>query len=196
MAPVAALWMTVPAVALNMRNVWPLLLALALPAGAATVPAELPPAVCSAMEPCRMVGKGRLRWLGFHVYDAALWAPEGRWRADAAYALDIVYAREITGVQLAETSVTEIRRMGVRDEPLLLRWEALLRDVFPDVRSGSRLTGLYRPGRGLQFFADGRPLGVINDHALAQRFFGIWLDPHTLKPDLRMALLGDHGSTQ
>jgi hypothetical protein len=181
---------------LNMRTLGLLLLVVALNAKAVTVPGELPPAVCGAIEPCRMVGKGRLRWLGFHVYDAALWAPGGRWSADAPYALDIVYARDITGLRLAETSIDEIRRMGMRDETVLSRWDRLLRDVFPDVRPGSRVTGLYRPQRGLQFFAGTRLLGTIDDHDLAQRFFGIWLDPNTLKPDLRAALLGTHGSAQ
>lgn len=179
-----------------MRSAWLSLLLIAAPAAAVSVPAELPPAVCTAIEPCRMVGMGRLRWWGFHVYDAALWAREGRWNPDAPYVLDIVYARNITGAQLAATSIDEIRRMGVRDEALLLRWDALLRGVFPDVRSGTRLTGLYRPQRGLQFYSGARLLGAIDDPDLARRFFEIWLDPRTQKPDLRAALLGGHGGAR
>ncbi|MCE3000397.1 MAG: chalcone isomerase family protein [Betaproteobacteria bacterium] len=179
-----------------MRKAWLLLMLVAPPAAAVSVPAELPPAVCSAIEPCRMVGMGRLRWWGFHVYDAALWAREGRWNPDAPYVLDIVYARNITGVQLASTSIDEIRRMGVRDEALLSRWDGLLRGVFPDVQPGSRLTGLYRPQRGLQFYSGTRLLGAIDDPELARRFFEIWLDPRTQKPDLRSALLGGHGGTR
>lgn len=179
-----------------MRSAALLLILAAAPAAAVSVPAELPPAVCSVIEPCRMVGKARLRWWGFHVYDAALWAREGRWSADAPYALDIVYARNVTGVQLAGTSIDEIRRMGVRDEALLARWDALLRGVFPDVQPGSRLTGLYRPQRGLQFYSGARLLGAIDDPELARRFFEIWLDPRTQKPELRAALLGAHDGSR
>lgn len=173
-----------------------LLTLLATPAIAANVPAELPPAACNVIEPCRMVGKGRLRWWGFHVYDAALWAREGRWQAEAPYVLDIIYARNITGAQLADTSVDEIRRLGVKDEARLARWGAQLRAVFPDVQPGSRLTGVYRQQRGAQFFSGARLLGSIDDPELARRFFEIWLDPRTQTPELRAALIGGNADAQ
>ncbi len=180
-----------------MRNALLMLLAMAAaPAAAANVPAELPPAACSVIEPCRMVGKGRLRWWGFHVYDAALWAREGRWNAEAPYVLDIIYARTITGAQLADTSIDEIRRLGIRDEARLARWGQQLRAVFPDVQSGSRLTGIYRPQRGMVFHSGTRVLGGIDDPELARRFFEIWLDPRTQTPELRAALLGGNADTQ
>lgn len=169
---------------------WALVLLFAAPASAVNVPAELPPAVCSVLETCRMVGKGRLRWWGFHVYDAALWTRDGRWQANAPYVLDIVYARQVTGAQLAETSIAEMRRMGVSDEAKLARWDAAMRSTFPDVQSGSRLIGVYRPQRGAQFYSATRPLGSIDDPEFARRFFEIWLDPRTQKPELRAALLG------
>jgi len=167
----------------------------AAPAAAVNVPAELPAPVCSVLENCRMVGKGRLRWWGFHVYDAALWSRDGRWQADAPYALDIVYARRIPGARLAETSIGEMRRMGVTDDTRLARWDAAMRGVFPDVREGSRLIGLYLPKRGALFHSGTRQLGIIEDPEFARRFFEIWLDPRTQTPDLRAALLGSDGRT-
>lgn len=167
-----------------------LVLLLALPAAAINVPPQLPVPVCSLLESCRMVGKGRLRWWGFHVYDAALWSRDGRWQPDAPYVLDIVYARRVSGAQLAATSIDEMRRMGVTDEARLARWEAGMRTVFPDVEAGSRLIGVYLPGRGAQFHSGSRSLGAIEDPEFARRFFEIWLAPGTLKPELRSALLG------
>ena len=172
-----------------------LVLLCAAPAAAVNVPADLPPAVCSVLESCRMVGKGRLRWWGLHVYDAALWSRDGRWQSDAPYVLDIVYARNITAAQLAETSIDEIRRLGVSDEPKLARWDAAMRRTFPDVRSGSRLIGVYRPQRGVQFYSATASLGSIEDPEFARRFFDIWLDLRTQKPELRAALLGGNGRT-
>jgi len=163
------------------------------PAAAVNVPAELPAAVCSVLETCRMVGKGRLRWWGFHVYDAALWSRDGRWQADAPYVLDIVYARTVTTAQLAETSIDEMRRLGVSDESKLARWDAAMRNTFPDVQAGDRLIGVYRPQRGAQFYSAKRLLGTIDDPEFARRFFSIWLDPRTQKPDLRAALLSGNG---
>ena len=158
-------------------------------AGAATG-VELPGAACRALETCRVVGQGTLRWWGFHVYDAVLWSRSGRWQAQAPYALDIRYARNITGAQLAETSIDEMRRLGIGDAAAHRRWGEAMRRLFPDVAPGSRLIGLHRPGQGADYYSAAGYLGTIDDPEFARGFFAIWLDPRTQVPDLRMALLG------
>jgi hypothetical protein len=163
-----------------------LLVLLAAPAAAA----ELPAAACSLLQTCRMIGQGTLRWWGFHVYDASLWSPTGRWQAQAPYALDIRYARRVTGAQLAETSVDELRRLGIGDEAALTRWGAAMRKLFPDVAQGSRLIGVHVPQRGALFYSATAYLGAIEEPEFARGFFAIWLDPRTQTPDLRAALLG------
>ncbi len=169
------------------------LLGLLLTASAhAAAPPDLPAAACNVLQTCRPVGQGTLRWWGFHVYDAALWSPSGRWQAQAPYALDIRYARRITGAQLAETSVEEIRRLGGGDEPTLARWGAAMRKLFPDVGPDSRLIGIHVPGRGALFYSATGYLGAVEDPEFSRWFFAIWLDPRTQSPDLRAALLGNH----
>lgn len=169
-----------------------LLTLLAAPAAAV----ELPAAACNLMQSCRMIGQGQLRWWGFHVYDAALWSPSGRWQAQAPYALDIRYARRVTGAQLAETSVDELRRLGIGDEAALARWGAAMRKLFPDVAPGSQLIGVHVPQRGALFYSATAYLGAIEEPEFARGFFAIWLDPRTQTPDLRAALLGRDGPTQ
>lgn len=169
-----------------------LVLLLAAPAAAV----ELPAAACTLLQTCRMIGQGQLRWWGFHVYDAALWSPSGRWQAQAPYALDIRYARRVTGAQLAETSVDELRRLGIGDEAALTRWGAAMRKLFPDVAPGSRLIGVHVPQRGALFYSATAYLGAIEEPEFARGFFAIWLDPRTQTPDLRAALLGRDGSSQ
>lgn len=151
---------------------------------------ELPAAACNLLQTCRLIGQGQLRWWGFHVYDVALWSPNGRWQAQAPYALDIRYARRLTGVQLADTSVDELRRLGIGDEAALARWGAAMRKLFPDVGPGSRLIGVHVPQRGAVFYSATAYLGAIEEPEFARGFFAIWLDPRTQKPDLRAALLG------
>lgn len=163
-----------------------LLLLLALPAAAA----ELPAAACSLLQTCRLIGEGQLRWWGFHVYDAALWSPTGRWQERSPYALDIRYARRVTGKQLAETSIDELRRLGIGDEAALARWGAAMKRLFPDVAPGSRLIGVHVPQRGALFYSATAYLGAIEEPEFARGFFAIWLDPRTQTPDLRTALLG------
>lgn len=169
-----------------------LLCLLAAPATAA----ELPAAACNLLQTCRMIGKGTLRWWGFHVYDAALWSTTGRWQAQAPFALDIRYARRVTGAQLAETSVDELRRLGIGDEAALARWGGAMRRLFPDVAPGSRLIGVHVPQRGALFYSATGYLGAIEEPEFARGFFAIWLDPRTQTPDLRAALLGRDGAAE
>lgn len=174
-----------------------LLVAAALLVSPATAAAtELPAAACRALETCRIVGQGTLRWWGFHVYDAVLWSRSGRWQAQAPYALDIRYARRISGAQLVETSVDEMRRLGIGDDTSRQRWGEAMRRIFPDVAPGSRLIGIHRPQQGAVFYSADGYLGAIDDPEFARGFFAIWLDPRTQKPDLRMALLGRNEHAQ
>lgn len=163
---------------------------LLVPPGGAATAAELPAAACRALEMCRIVGQGTLHWWGFHVYDATLWSRSGKWQARAPYALDIRYARRISGAQLAETSVDEMRRLAIGDDDSRRRWGDAMRRIFPDVAPGSRLIGVYRPHQGAAFYSADAYLGAIDDPEFARGFFAIWLDPRTQKPELRMALLG------
>ena len=64
-----------------------------------------------------------------------------------------------------------------------------MKRVFPDVRAGTRITGVYLGERGARFYVDGTLAGAIEDEAFARAFFAIWLDPRTSAPALRTALL-------
>jgi hypothetical protein len=106
-------------------------------------------------------------------------------------ALQITYARSLSGQRLVDTSIAEIRRMNgsaVPDETgALARGTS---QVLPDVHAGDRLTGVYLPAEGARFYANDRATGQIQDPALARAFFAIWLDPATRAPALRQHLLG------
>lgn len=65
-----------------------------------------------------------------------------------------------------------------------------MRQVFPDVQVGTRLSGAYQAGQGVRFYRDGVLLKEINDAEFARAFFSIWLDERTRAPRLRKQLLG------
>lgn len=161
-------------------------------AGAATAPAE----VHALWPQARLVGQARLRVLGFHVYDARLWSPQRPMPEDwtlQPFALELVYARALSGAAIAERSVDEMRRQGEPTGPQAGRWLALLKATFPDVAAGDRLTGVHRPGTPARFHHNGAGVGEWSDAELVRRFFGIWLAPQTSEPALREALFGGRG---
>ena len=68
-----------------------------------------------------------------------------------------------------------------------------MRQIFPDVKEGDRITGVQRPGEAARFFVNGQPRGEVRDAEFTRLFFGIWLSPRTSQPRLREALLGTQG---
>jgi hypothetical protein len=162
-------------------------LAATAPAFANTPPAE----VSGELAGARLVGAGRLRFMGFSVYDARLWAPVPP--ADplaVPLALELAYTRRLVGKLIAERSLAEMKRQGPIDDATGARWLQAMLQLFPDVAEGDRLTGVHRPGEAARFFHNGRFVGEIRDAEFARRFFGIWLTPQTSEPSLREALLG------
>ncbi|MCE2948723.1 MAG: chalcone isomerase family protein [bacterium] len=151
---------------------------------------RLPPAVTAQAGELRRLGVGTMRWFGLHVYDAALWVRDATWDPADTFVLDIVYARDIAGKALADSSITEMKRVGFTDEAQHARWLPAMVRTFPDVGRGDRLVGLNLKGAGAAFFNQDRALGTIDDPLFARAFFAIWLDPRTREPQLRNRLLG------
>lgn len=142
----------------------------------------------------RLVGEGRLRHFGLHVYDIRLWSVEPQIGAEdwpvKPLALEIEYARALVGRLIAERSLQEMRRGGPLGAEAAQRWLDTMTTLFPDVEAGDRLTGVQAPGGVSRFFHNGRPRGDVRDADFTRRFFGIWLAEHTSEPGLRASLLG------
>jgi hypothetical protein len=163
------------------------------PLAAAQAPTLPPNEVRADLPGARLLGQGRLRFLGLHMYDIRLWTAspqrgEDPLRIEAA--LEIEYARQFKGASIADRSLTEMRRVGEFSDSDGERWLALMKQLFPDVQAGDRITGVHRPGERARFHVNGRFVGEVRDAAFARLFFGIWLSPRTSEPQLRSALLG------
>ena len=159
-----------------------------------------PPAEVRAVLPePRLHGAMRYRWLGLSIYDARLWRPEASAPLSAEgyavrdFALELIYARRLSGEGIADRSIEEMRRLERLDEARAEAWRAAMRAAFPDVQAGERLVGVNRAGRGARFLHQGRPTGEVAEADFARLFFGIWLSPRAPEPALRAALLGAGG---
>lgn len=162
---------------------------------AQTIP-PVPAEVRAALPDAVAVGSTRLRVWGFQVYDATLWAAPGfqpAGYASQSFALELRYLRDFASADIARRSIDEMRRSAAIDEPKSQRWQQAMRAVFPDVKAGDRITGIYRPaGNGAasaSFMVNGQPSGEIRDTDFAPLFFGIWLSAKTSEPAMREALV-------
>ncbi|MDQ5887927.1 MAG: hypothetical protein QG667_1218 [Pseudomonadota bacterium] len=149
-----------------------------------------PPALAEKVVPqLRQVGAGEMRWFGLRLYQARLLAADGRYQDNAPYALEITYQREIERERLVDTSVDEIRRLGL-DQGRMPQWREAMSRGLVDVKPGDQLLGVYLPGVGVRFYARSGLTAEIRDEKFAQAFFAIWLHPQTREPGLRRQLLG------
>lgn len=152
-------------------------------AGAASAQAEVQ--LLASDLKLQRYGTGELRRFGFLVYEASLWA--GADPKAPPLALELTYKRDIAGQRIVDASVEQMRGLGASDQQLRT-WSAAMRRIFPDVKPGDQIVGVYRPGSAT-FFYNRQEIGEIRDPDFARLFFGIWLDPKTSEPTLRSRLL-------
>lgn len=151
------------------------------------------PELAGPLPGAQLQGQMRYRWFGLQVYDGRLWSAAPIRADDYAlreFALELVYARALRGVEIADKTIAEMRRIADFSDAQAAAWLDFMREAFPDVKPGDRLVGLNRPGQGVSFFHNGRPTRTLADAAFPSRFFGIWLSPRSREPALRDALLG------
>lgn len=164
-----------------------LLLAVACGHALGAPPAPVDQHVANA----RLAGKGTFTYFLLKIYDAELWVGERGYEANAPFALDLRYARKLDGLKIADASADQMQKTGAGSPAQRKAWLGTMRELFPDVGDGSRITGVNVPHVGAVFYLDGKLLGSVPDPVFARAFFGIWLGANSTAPALRQALLAD-----
>ena len=136
------------------------------------------------------VGSGMYSYLFWDLYNATLYAPQGRWQPEQPFALELRYLTDIKGRKIASVSRDEITRQGVYDTATLTTWEKAMAAIFPDVQAGTILTGVRMPDGATVFYNNQQQAGRIADPEFGKAFFNIWLGKTTRDADLRADLLG------
>jgi hypothetical protein len=153
------------------------------------VPRELQTALAEPV----LSGRAKLGIWGFDIYNASLWITPFFKAADFAnhaFAIELSYLRAFKREAIASRSMAEMARQANWNASPRAGWEQQMRDVFPDVRAGDRITGVNVPGVGARFLINGKTGGEIRDPEFARFFFGIWLSRESSEPKMRLELLG------
>jgi Chalcone isomerase-like len=150
----------------------------------------LPEAIAKDHMGLSVRGEGLLRFFGMKVYDARLWTAGKAHSFNDMFALELVYDLGLKGKDIAERSVAEMRKQGFNDETKLMRWGAEMARIFPDIKKGDSLIGVFVPGKEARFFSREKLLASVPDPEFAKAFFDIWLSEKTSEPKLREKLLG------
>ena len=135
-------------------------------------------------------GSATFRYFFLKIYDSTLYAPLGKWEESKPFALSLEYNRSFEGQDIAKRSIREIQGVGFLNKEKLKLWRIEMEQVFPDVKKGSVIIGVYNPNKATYFYQkDGKELGVINDPEFGLWFFRIWLSEKTSEPKMRRKLL-------
>lgn len=144
----------------------------------------------------KKIGEGRLSVFLTDVYDAELFASNKNSIAQnkPPYALTLSYLRPLKSETIAKRSAKEMRNIGLNDELKIAAWHEKMRKIFPDVKDGTSITGIYTADKQTVFYQSGNEIGRITDPEFGKYFFGIWLNEKTSAPNLRSKLLGKKDS--
>ena len=148
----------------------------------------------SHLTQARLAGEGPFTWFGLKIYDAQLWVGQKGYALSEPFVLDLRYARKLNGVKIAEASAEQMEKVGAGTAAQRAAWLGRMKEIFPDVKEGTRISGVFLPASGARFYLDGKPLASVPDPEFARAFFAIWLDPKTTGRALRTALLKDAAS--
>ncbi len=138
----------------------------------------------------QIVGSGNLNFLFFDVYKASLYAPDARYISGEPLALQLEYLMDLEGDDIADRSITEMKKQGYNNEEKLYAWENEMKKIFPDVQNGVLLTGILSSRGTTVFLKNGEKIGEVLDKEFGKRFFDIWLSEKTSEPHLRKQLIG------
>ncbi len=139
------------------------------------------------------VGSGNYKFLFFNVFTATTYAPMGKLSLDKPFALQLRYARDLKGEDIAKKAIEKIRGQSDKvSEDKLDLWQSELSEIIPNVSNGTVLTGVLTKEHETLFFDENwQLLGRINDKEFANHFFGIWLGKDSSDTKLRKQLFGD-----
>jgi hypothetical protein len=168
------------------------LLVAALTSVILAVPAKATPGeVREALGEARPLGSAVFRWLGVPLYEATLFTP-GRasfgWQTPLA--LQLVYARSLSGEVLVEATIAELERIeGTR--PDHARMAKKLDACFRDVAKGDRYVAVAAEPDRIGFWLNGRQTCDLRHPEARQRILGIWLSDDSRSVEVARRLRGE-----
>ena len=157
-------------------------------------PPSLPETVQDAAEDpeLQLLGYGRMRWWFWDAFDASLWITGDTWNWNEPFVLELRYVRNFDGSEIVDGTRDQWEHLGYDNDIQRRTWLSQLTGIFPNVKAGDQLAGVYLPGRETRFFHNGQPIGTMADPEFGRAFFSIWLDAKSSQPVLREELLGSH----
>ena len=164
-----------------------LVLAMALLAGPVAAQNE---ALHAHVPDAELVGEARLQMFFFKIYDAQLFAPDGRLRRDGAYALRLTYLIDAKKDKIVERTVKEMKRQKAASSLVIEGWVPLMEANFISMPKGSIADFIHTADGRLILAANGKAIAEITNRRFIKALMDIWLGPKPRDPEFQRKLMG------
>jgi hypothetical protein len=138
----------------------------------------------------RPAGQATLRWLGFRVFDAALFTPRGQQYSDnLTVALRLDYHMRFSRSDLVTATVSELKRLE-GTQPDHKELETLLGQCFADVTRRDSFLAYGATRDKIAFYRNGARTCELSSPDIRSRVLAVWLSPESRFPALSRKLRG------
>ncbi len=154
---------------------------------------EAPKALLDDIAPrLKLMGDATLRWMGFTIYDAALWSANDLFDGSSysePVVLSITYRKSISKDRLIRVTEKQWQKLNITNDDQRRAWLQKLHAIWPDVAPGDVIACMVMPSGTTRFFSRTEYLGEISDPQFGPGFLSIWLSPNSDLPKVRKQLL-------
>lgn len=134
-----------------------------------------PNEVSRALPGAEKVGEASYSVLSVRLFNAELYAGNGRFSWERPFALTLTYDRSARASMLINRSIREMSSRGAGNAARLAPLRAQLERCFTDVDSGDRFTGVSTGAETAVFYLNGAQRCEVRWPNFRRHFFGIWL---------------------
>ena len=142
------------------------------------------------MPTAERVGAARFKVMFFKIYDAELFAPDGRFDRNGPYGLRLTYLVDAKKDRIISSTVKEMKRQKAASKAKIDSWIPLMERHFIAMDKGGR-AGFLDTGDGrLLVTANGRVVSEIDDRRFITALMDVWLGPKVRDRDFQDKLMG------
>jgi len=138
----------------------------------------------------QLVGKAKLSFLWWHVYDSELRTQTGRYEKGInPLILKLTYKRKISQEELIDETESQWKKFKL--EPAQKKkWLQQLSSIWPSVKKNDVLEVYLDKHQYAHFFFNEKLIGSLEDTQFSYYFLAIWLGEKSAYPKLTRALTG------
>lgn len=124
----------------------------------------------------KLVGKAKLSFLWWHIYDSELKTLTGDYQKNLApLLLTLTYKRSITQQELVDETESQWKTFNLPSEKQAV-WLQQLSSFWPNVKKNDVIAVFLDANQHTHFFFNDRFIGSLNSPEFGEAFLAIWLD--------------------